>query len=37
MGVKLGYVTLREAHGLSVFGNRVLRKIFGAQRLEDSV
>jgi hypothetical protein len=29
MGVKLGSPILREEHRLSVFDNRVLRKIFG--------
>jgi hypothetical protein len=29
MGVKPGYITLREGHRLRVFGNRVLRGIFG--------
>jgi hypothetical protein len=27
--------TFREEHGLRVFGNRVLRKIFGSKREED--
>jgi hypothetical protein len=29
MGVKLKSLTLREEHRLRVFGNRVLRRIFG--------
>jgi hypothetical protein len=33
MGVKFG-LTLREEHRLSVFGNRVLRRIFGPKRDE---
>jgi hypothetical protein len=33
MGVKLG-LTLREEHGLRVFENRVLRRIFGPKRDE---
>jgi PAS domain-containing protein len=35
MGVKLG-VTLREEHGLMVFENRVLRRIFGQKRDEET-
>jgi hypothetical protein len=31
MGVKLS-LTLREEHGLRVFENRVLRRIFGPRR-----
>jgi hypothetical protein len=34
MGVKLG-LALGEEHRLSVFENRVLRKIFGPKREED--
>jgi hypothetical protein len=34
MGVKLGSITLREGHRLRVFGNRVLRGIFGPKRDE---
>jgi hypothetical protein len=34
MGVKLGLLTLREEHRLRVFGNRVLRRIFGPKREE---
>jgi hypothetical protein len=34
MGVKLGLLTLREEHRLGVFGNRVLRRIFGPKRFE---
>jgi hypothetical protein len=34
MGVKLGLLTLREVHGLRVFENRVLRRIFGPKRDE---
>jgi hypothetical protein len=34
MGVKLGSLTLREEHRLRVFGNRVLRRIFGPKRDE---
>jgi hypothetical protein len=33
MDVKLG-LTLREEHGLRVFGNRVLRRIFESKRFE---
>jgi hypothetical protein len=33
MGVKCG-VTLREKHGLRVFENRVLRRIFGPKKDE---
>jgi hypothetical protein len=29
MGVKLGSLTLREEHRLMVFGNRVLKRVFG--------
>jgi hypothetical protein len=29
MGAKLGLLTLRKDHGLRVFENRVLRRIFG--------
>jgi len=36
MGAKLGF-SLREEHGLKVFENRVLRKIFGPKREEDIV
>jgi hypothetical protein len=32
--MKLGLLTLRENHELRVFGNRVLRKIFGPKRDE---
>jgi hypothetical protein len=34
MGVKLGFVTLREEHRLGVFENRVLRRIFRPKRDE---
>jgi hypothetical protein len=34
MGVELGSLTLREERRLSVFENRVLRKIFGPKRNE---
>jgi hypothetical protein len=34
MGVKLDLLTLREEHGLRVFENRVLRRIFGLKRDE---
>jgi hypothetical protein len=34
MGVKLGLLTLTEEHRLSVFENRVLRRIFGPKRDE---
>jgi hypothetical protein len=34
MGVKLGLLTLREEHGLRVFENRVLRRIFGPKKDE---
>jgi hypothetical protein len=34
MGVKLGLLTLREEHRLTVFENRVLRRIFGPKRDE---
>jgi hypothetical protein len=35
VGVKLGLsLTLREEHGLRVFENRVLRKIYGPKREE---
>jgi hypothetical protein len=34
MGVKLWSLTLREEHGLRVFENRVLRRIFGPKRNE---
>jgi hypothetical protein len=36
MGVKLGYLTLREEHRQRLFENRVLRKIFGPKREEVS-
>jgi len=32
MGVKLGLITLREECRLSVFKNRVLRRIFGSKK-----
>jgi hypothetical protein len=32
MGVRLDLLTLREEHGLRVFENRVLRRIFGPRR-----
>jgi len=32
MGVKLGLITLREECWLSVFKNRVLRRIFGSKK-----
>jgi hypothetical protein len=31
MGVKLGLLTLKEEHRLSVFENRVLRRIFSCK------
>jgi hypothetical protein len=34
MGVKLGSLTVREEHRLKVFGNRMLRRIFGPKRNE---
>jgi hypothetical protein len=34
MGVKLGSLTLREEHRLTMFENRVLRRIFGPERDE---
>jgi hypothetical protein len=34
MAVTLGLLTLREAHRLRVFENRVLRRIFGPKRTE---
>jgi hypothetical protein len=34
MGVKLGLVTLREEHGLRLFENRVLKRIFDSKRDE---
>jgi hypothetical protein len=36
MGVKLGLLTLREEHGPKVFENRVLRRIFGPKRDEET-
>jgi hypothetical protein len=34
--VKLGLVTLREEHGMRVFENRLLRRIFGPKRDEET-
>jgi hypothetical protein len=36
MGVKLGLLTLREERRLRVFENRVLRRIFGPKRDEET-
>jgi hypothetical protein len=35
-GCKTWSLTLREEHGLTVFGNRVVRRIFGRKRPEIS-
>ena len=32
--IRYGFCTLREEHSLRVFGNRVLRRIFGPKRDE---
>jgi hypothetical protein len=34
MGRKLGLPSLREEHGLGVFGIRMLRRIFGPRRVD---
>jgi hypothetical protein len=34
-GCETGFLTVREEHRLSVFENRVLRKVFGPKREED--
>jgi hypothetical protein len=34
-GCETWFLTLGEEHGLRVFGNRVLRRIFGSKREED--
>jgi hypothetical protein len=34
MGVELGLLTLKEKHRLRMFENKVLRGIFGPQRVE---
>jgi hypothetical protein len=36
MGAELGLLTLKEEHRLRVFENRVLRRIFGPKRDEES-
>jgi hypothetical protein len=37
VGVKLGLFTLGDEHGLRVYENRVLRKIFGPKREVDGL
>jgi hypothetical protein len=36
MGLKLGLLTLREEHRLRVFENRVLRRMFGPKKDEET-